>query len=87
MATIQIPDSLEMALEEAAHRAGLSKNELAQEILSAHLEDESLPLSALTEAQLARLDESVAQLGRGERISSEQIDLKFKAFFEKLATR
>lgn len=91
MAIIQITKSLDLALEDAARRAGLSKNELAQEILAANLEDveqdESLPMSAFTEAQLARMQESVEQLNRGDRITSEQVDLKFKAFFAKLAAR
>jgi len=89
MASIQIPEALERALEEAAHSAGLTKDELAEEILAANLdqEDESLPLSAFTEAQLERLKHSIEQLDRGERITSEQVDLKFKAFFERRTAR
>jgi len=89
MASIQIPETLDLALEDAACRAGLTKDELAEEILAANLEqeDESLPLSAFTDAQLGRMKESVEQLNRGERITSAQVDQKFKAFFERMAAR
>jgi len=87
MVSIQIPEELDIVLEDAAIRAGRSKQELAQSILLAHLEDEALPLSAFTKAQLDRLKESAAQLDRGEFVTAEQVDEKFEAFFARLAAR
>jgi hypothetical protein len=89
MATIQITKSLELALEEAAHHAGVTKDELAQDILAANfeLEDESLPLSAFTEAQLERMKHSVEQLNRGDVVTSEEVDKRFEALFARLAAR
>ena len=84
MANIQIPETLNLVLEDAAHRAGRTKDDLAEEILSAHLEDQSFSFS---DAQLTRLKEGIAQLDRGEKVSSEQVDLKFKAFFKRQAAR
>jgi predicted DNA-binding protein len=86
-ASIEIPVELDLALEDAAARAGLTKEEFAQEILTSHLEDESLPLSAFTPEQLERLKESAAQLDRGEFVTAEEVDRKFEAFFARLAAR
>ncbi len=61
MASLQIPKHLEDELQIAAECSGRSKEELAAEILSAHFQDESLPLSAFTEDQLQRLQESIEQ--------------------------
>lgn len=83
MATLQIPDHLEEQLDIAAAGSGRSKEELAAEILEAHFEDESLPLSAFTDEQLARLKNSIEQLNRGEFVTSEEVDRKFEAWFAK----
>jgi predicted transcriptional regulator len=87
MATIQIPDELDIVLEDAAMRAGRSKDDFALQIIATHLEEESLPLSAFTEAQLERMKESVAQLDRGEHITSEEVDRRFEVFFNRLEAR
>ena len=87
MAIVQIPDELDTVLQEAAQRHGRTKDELAEEILLAHLADESLPLSAFTEVQLERLIHGVEQVKRGELIPGEVIDAKFEVFFAKLSSR
>lgn len=84
MADIHISESLNLVLEDAAHRVGRTKDELAQEILSAQLEDQSFTLS---DAQIAHLQEGIAQLNHGEKVSSEQVELKFKSFFTRQAAR
>jgi len=87
MASLQIPDHLEEELKIAAESSGRTKDEIAAEILGAHFGDESLPLSAFTEDQLARLMESIEQLKRGEFVTSEEVDRKFEAWFAKRAAR
>ncbi len=87
MACLQISDHLEEQLDVAAACSGRSKEELAAEILEAHFEDESLPLSAFTEEQLARLKNSIEQFNRGEFVTSEELDRKFEAWFAKQAGR
>ncbi len=87
MASLQIPDHIEEELQLAAESSGRTKDEIAAEILAAHFGDESLPLSAFSEAQLSRLMESVEQIKRGEFVTSEQVDKKFEAWFAKRAAR
>jgi predicted transcriptional regulator len=87
MAVLQIPDHLEEQLYIAAACSGRSKEELAAEILASHFEDESLPLSAFTDEQLARLKNSIKQLNRGEFVTSEEVERKFDAWFAKQAAR
>jgi hypothetical protein len=87
MVNIEITDELAAVLDAAASRAGLSKEQLAEEILSANVEDISLPLSAFTEEQLNRLTESSQQIKRGEYVTSEEVDRRFDAFFRRSASR
>ena len=87
MVNLQISDELDIVLEDAASRAGQSKDQFAQEILSAHLEDESLPLAAFSDEQLARLKQSVAQLEQGKRIPSEEVDHFFEEWFKECDAR
>jgi plasmid stability protein len=87
MASLQIPKHLEDELQIAAECSGRSKEELAAEILSAHFQDESLPLSAFTEDQLKRLQESIEQVKRGELIPESEIDEFFEEWFKELAAR
>jgi len=87
MASLQIPEHLEDELEIAAEWSGRTKDEVAAEILSAHFEDESLPLSAFTEGQLARLKESVAQVKRGELVTEKETDEFFEGWFKELEAR
>jgi len=78
MASLQIPKHLEDQLLIEAECSGRTKEELAAEILAAHLGDESVPLSAFTQEQLTRLQESVEQVKRGELIPEEEIDKFFE---------
>ncbi len=87
MASLQIPKHLEDELQIAAECSGRTKEELAAEILAAHFEDESLPLSAFTEEQLARFKESVEQVKRGDLIPEEEIDQFFEEWFKELEAR
>ncbi len=87
MASLQIPEHLEDELQFAAECSGQTKEELAAEILAAHFQDKSLPLSAFTEEQLTRLKESIEQAKRGELIPAEEIDIFFEEWFKELAAR
>jgi hypothetical protein len=87
MANLQIPEYLEDELEIAAECSGRTKEEVAAEILSAHFEDVSLPLSAFTEEPLARLMHSIEQVKRGEVLTSEHVQQKFAAWIAKRASR
>jgi predicted transcriptional regulator len=84
MASLQIPEHLDDELTIAAECSGQTKEALAAEILAAHFRDESLPLSAFTEAQLTRFKESVEQAKRGELIPEEEIDKLFEDWFKRL---
>ncbi len=87
MASLHIPEHLEEELQIAAEFSGRTKEEIAAEILAAHLGDQSLPLSAYTAEQLARIKDSVGQIQRGEIVTEEQIDRKFEAWFAKRTNR
>jgi hypothetical protein len=87
MVSIEITDELAAVLDAAARRAGLSKEELAEDILSTHIEDVALPPSAFTEQQLSRLKESVEQVKRGDVVTSEQVDAFFEDWFKELNAR
>jgi predicted transcriptional regulator len=84
MLQLNLPEHIEAELESAADLSGRTKEELATELLASHFEDQSLPLSALTEAQLARFKESLDQIRRGEVVTEEEVDRKFDAWFAKL---
>ena len=86
MATLHIPDHLEEQLEASAIRRGKSKEELIEEIVSLHLEEESPAQENFSPAQIDRFQHSIAQLDRSEVVTSEQVDARFDAFFERLAT-
>jgi len=73
MAMIEIPDELDILLEHAAMRAGQTKDEFLHGMIAAQAEEESLPLSAFTEAQLERMKESVGQVSRGAVYPSEHV--------------
>jgi predicted DNA-binding protein len=87
MANLRIPEELDTVLQSAAERAGRTKDELAQEILAAHLEDESLPLSAFTDRQLARLKESIEQVRRGDVVPGAVVMSKLSSLIEDLEAR
>jgi predicted transcriptional regulator len=87
MASLQIPDHLEEQLEASAMRRGQSKEELIEEIVSLHLEEEFPTQENFSPEEIARFRNSIAQLDRGEVVTSEQVDAKFDAFFKRLAAR
>jgi plasmid stability protein len=87
MANLQIHEHLEDELQIEADCSGRTKEEVAAEILTAHFQDESLPLSAFTEEQLTRLKNSMEQVKRGEVLTAEHVDRKFEAWFAKRAGR
>jgi len=87
MASLQIPDHLEEQLAASAMRRGQSKEELIEEIVSIHLEEESPAQESFSPDQIARFRQSIAQLDRGEVVASEQVDARFNAFFKRLAAR
>lgn len=87
MASLQIPEHLEDELQLAAECSGRTKEDLATEILEAYFKDESLPLSAFTDTQLTRLEESAEQIKRGELIPSAEIDQFFEQWFKELEVR
>ena len=76
MLTIKISDDLELALEGAAQRAGRSKEEVAQDILAAHFEQEEA--DTCSEVHLERLRSGLDQLHRGERFDSDHVVRKFE---------
>lgn len=71
MATLHISEDVEARLAFAARRAGRTPEDLAEEILSAHLEDTAF---TLTPEQIEHLKESIAQADRGELIPGEEIE-------------
>ncbi len=85
MAAIQIPDTLDRSLQQSADRLGRPKDHLIQDLLQQHIEEHSEP--ELTEAQIARMRESIAQLDRGEVVTSEAVDGWFNDLFKRLAAR
>jgi len=87
MVSVQIPSELDAILASTANRLGQTKAELLRDLISAHIEDESLSLESFSEAQIARLRESVEQIKRGEVVTSEQVDQFFAEWFQELDAR
>jgi predicted transcriptional regulator len=87
MLLLNLPEHIEAELESAADLSGRTKEELATELLASHFEDRSLPLSALTEAQLARFKESLDQIKRGEVVTEEEVDAFFEDWFNEIESR
>ncbi len=78
MATIQIPDELDQMLEQAATRSGCSKEDLLRDAIEARLEEQNAVNLDFTPEQIERMRHSIAQLERGEVVTSEQVDAKFE---------
>ena len=87
MAVIQIPDELALQIEEGAQRAGESRDAFLREAVLLRLEDLKDCEPEFTDLQIAHLTEGVAQLRRGEKISSEDVDVWFAQLFQKLDAR
>jgi predicted DNA-binding protein len=86
MAAIQIPAELDAELQNAADSLGRTKDDLVREALYAPLEEQFAAQSDFTEQQIARMKHSIAQLDRGEGITSEQVDNMFKSWRERRAS-
>ena len=84
---MQIPDELYAQLQQECERLGCSRESLAEEAIRSRLLDSAEPPQELTPAQINRMRESIAQLARGEVVTSEEVDQKFEKFFRKLANR
>ncbi len=78
MAAIHIPDALDHSLQRAADELGQPKEALIHDLLQQHVEEYLDP--ELTEAQIARMRESIAQLNRGEIVTSEEVEARFAAW-------
>lgn len=87
MLSLQLPEHIEAELESAADLAGRTKEDLATELLSSHFEDQSIPLSALSEAQLTRFKESLEQIKRGEVVTEEEVNAFFEDWFKEIDSR
>jgi predicted transcriptional regulator len=77
MAAIQIPDELDVEIQHAADSLGRTKDEFVREALSVHIEEQIAAQSEFSEAQIERMKQSLAQLNRGEAVSSEHVDTMF----------
>jgi predicted transcriptional regulator len=84
MANLHISDELDQQLQQTAERLGCSKDALVQEALLSRANFEEAPL---TEAEIDRMRHSIAQLDRGEHVTSEQVDIWFASLFKKLEAR
>jgi predicted transcriptional regulator len=87
MATIQIPDELDSELQRAVTRLGRTKDEFVSEAVLARLEEHFASQTEFSEEQIARMKRSIAQLDRGEVITSEQVDKMFENWRQKRSPR
>jgi predicted transcriptional regulator len=78
MVTLEIPDDLDAELQQAADRLGCTKQDFLRDAVIARVEEQCAAVVEFTEGQIARMRHSVAQLDRGEFITSEQVDKKFE---------
>lgn len=84
MANVHISDELDQRLQQTAQRLGCSKDELVAEALWSRADCLETPLS---EPDVERMRESMAQLDRGEHVTSEQVDEFFRDWFKELEAR
>jgi predicted transcriptional regulator len=87
MATIQIPDELDAELQRAVTRLGRTKDEFVSEAVLARLEEHFAAQTEFSEEQIARMKHSIAQLDRGEVVTSEQVDKTFENWRRQRASR
>jgi predicted transcriptional regulator len=87
MVTLQISEELDAELQQAAERLGCTKNEFLRDAVIARVEEQFATEADLTEEQIARMKHSIAQLDRGEVVTSEQIDKKFEDWRTQRASR
>ena len=84
---IHISDELFSQLQRQSERLGCTQESLAEDAIEARLHVYAEPSEKLTTDQMARMEQSLAQLARGEVVSSEAVDEKFERFFRTLANR
>lgn len=87
MPTLNLPEHLAAAIEASAIRHGRTKEELVEEVLATHLETEYASQENFSDKEIARFKAGIAQLDGGERVSSEQVEARFEAFFKRQAAR
>ncbi len=87
MVTIQIPDELDAELQQAADRAGSTKDDFVRIALRTQIEEQFAAQSDFTEEQVARMKQSIAQLDRGEGITAEKVDNLFEDWRKQRAIR
>jgi predicted transcriptional regulator len=87
MASLQIPEPLESGLAASAARRGSTTEQVIEELLTAHVEEEFAAPETFSDAQLARFKQSIAQLDRGEIVTDEEVEAKFEAFFKRHTAR
>lgn len=78
MANLHISDELDAELERAAGRLGRTKDSLAEEAISARLEEHLASDTSFTDEEIAKLRRGLEQLNRGEGISMQEVDAKFE---------
>jgi hypothetical protein len=86
MVNLKISDHLDLALEDAAQRTGRTKEELAEDILAAHLEQEQ-EADVFSGVHLGRLRNGIEQLQRGEKFDSDHVARKFENWRKERAAR
>ena len=87
MATLQIPDQLYTHLKAEAERLGWAEDDVVATALQSFLDQNTFEASDLTEAQIERLKDSVAQMRAGDVVSSEETDVFFADWFKELDAR
>ena len=83
---IQISDDLYPAMRQAAEANGLSDTEFLEQAITAFI-DHSVHEVPLSEQQIARMKEGIAQLDRGEYVSFEQVEAFFDDWEKELQAR
>lgn len=87
MANLHISDELDAELERAAGLLGRTKDSIAEEAISARLEEHLASDTNFTEEQIARMRSGIEQLNRGEGIPGEEIEAKFERWFQQWNAR
>ena len=84
-----VDTGLYASAEEAVERllSQVLDDEFLRDAVIARVEEQFAAESDLTEEQIARMKHSIAQLDRGEVVTSEQIDKKFEDWRTQRASR
>lgn len=87
MVNVEIPEELNASLEQAATRAGRTKDDLVHHVLKTHIEEEYAANATFSDEQIAKLRLGIDQIDRGEVYTSAQIDDFFDGWFKELDAR